>query len=60
LTQASVPASLQFVFAATDHAFYDLGHAGVEGQGGGQHHADRLLGAVGESDAVADAFAVEK
>src|SRR5574343_1488938 len=40
-------------------AFHDFGRAGVEGQGGRQDHADRLLGAVGEDDGVADALAVE-
>jgi len=49
----------ELVFAAAGHAFHDLSRAGVEGERGGQHHPDRLFGAVGIGDAVADAFAIE-
>src|SRR5690606_25032542 len=49
----------QLVLAAATDTFHDFGCAGVEGQGGGQNHANRLLRAVREGDAVADALAVE-
>ncbi len=51
--------SCQLVLAAPGHTFHDFRRAGIEGQGGGQHHADRFFGAIGKSDAVADAFAVK-
>ena len=49
----------QLVFTAATHAFHDLRSAGAKRQAGGQHDADRLLGAVGQGEAMADAFAVE-
>ncbi len=51
--------SSQLVVAASGHTFHDLGRAGVEGQGGGQDHANRLFGSVGQGDAVADTLAVK-
>src|SRR5690606_10494725 len=51
--------ALQLDAAGAGHAFHDFRRAGVEGQGGRQDHADALLYAVGELDAVADALAVE-
>ena len=52
-------AAVELVFARATHAFHDFRCAGVEGQGGGQDHAHRQLGAVGQGQAVADAFAVK-
>jgi hypothetical protein len=52
-------AAVEFVFAGATHAFHDFRDASVESQGGGQDHADRQLGAVGQGQAVADAFAVK-
>ena len=49
----------QFVFARAAHALHDLWGAGVEGQAGGQDHAHRQLGAIGQGQAVTDAFTVK-
>lgn len=52
-------AACELVLAGTGHAFHDFGRAGVEGQAGGQHHADGFFRAVGQRETVADAFAVK-
>ncbi|MEN9373363.1 MAG: hypothetical protein RIR79_915 [Pseudomonadota bacterium] len=51
--------AIQQVVAATGNAFHDFRCARVEGEGGGQNHADRFFCAIGEGDAVAHAFAVK-
>lgn len=52
-------AAVQLVLAGTAHAFHDLGGGRTKGQRGRQHHTDGLLGAVGQGEAVAHAFAVK-
>ena len=52
-------AALEFVFTRSAHAFHDFWHTGVEGEGRGEDHTHRLLGAVSQGDVVADAFAVK-
>ncbi len=54
-----ISAALEFVLASTAHTFHDFRCAGVEGQGGGQNHAHRFFGAIGQRDVVADALAIE-
>src|SRR5687767_3349266 len=48
----------EFVFAAAPDAFHDFRGAGLEGERGGQHHADGFLAAVGQGKAMAHALAV--
>jgi hypothetical protein len=54
-----VAAAVEFVFAKAAHAFHDFRRAGVEGQAGGQDYAHRQLGAIGQGQVMADAFAVK-
>jgi hypothetical protein len=52
-------AACQFVFAATCYTFHDLGRAGAKSQLAGQHHAHRFFGAIGQREAMANAFTVK-
>jgi len=52
-------AALEFEFARATHALHDFRRAGIESEGGGKNHAYRFFCAVGQSDVVADAFAVK-
>ena len=52
-------AAVELVLAGAAHAFHDFCGSGAKSQGRGQNHADRLLGAVSQSEAVADALAVK-
>lgn len=52
-------AAVELVFAGAAHAFHDFCSCGAKGQRCRQHHAHRLLGAVGQGEAVADALAVK-
>ena len=51
--------SSKLVFTTSSRAFHDLRCAGVEGEGGRQHHADRFFNSIRQGDAVAHAFAVK-
>ena len=51
--------SCELVFTTPSRAFHDFRCAGVESEGGWQHHADRFFRAVRQGDAVAHAFAVK-
>lgn len=51
--------AVELVLAGAGHAFHDLGSGRAESQLAGQHHAGRLLRAIGQREAMADAFAVE-
>src|SRR5574340_213297 len=52
-------AALELVAAAAGDRLHDFRRTGIEGERGRQDHADRLLGAVGQRDAVRHALAVE-
>jgi len=52
-------AAVKLVLARATHAFHDFRRAGIEGQSGGQDHAHRQLGAVGQGQAVTDAFTIK-
>ena len=54
-----IVSSSEFVLAAASRAFHDFRCAGVESQGGRQHHADRFFRAIRKRDAMAHAFAVK-
>ena len=51
--------ALDAIAAGTGDGFHDFRHAGVEGQGRRQDHADALLRAIGENNAMTHAFSVE-
>ena len=51
--------SSELVITAASRAFHDFRCAGVEGEGGRQHHADRFFRAIRQRDAVAHTFAVK-
>ena len=51
--------SSELVFTTPSRAFHDFRCAGVEGEGGWQHHADRFFSSIRQGDAVAHAFAVK-
>ena len=49
----------QQILAATCYAFHHFGRCSAKGQFGRQNHPDRLFASIGQSQAVADAFALE-
>ena len=51
--------TLELDAAGAANTFHDFRRAGIEGQAGRQDHANRLLGAVGQHNGVADALAVK-
>ena len=52
-------AAIELVFAGAAHALHDFSSGCAKGQCCRQYHAHRLLGAIGQRKAVADALAIK-
>ena len=52
-------ASIELVFTGASHAFHDLCSSSSKRQRSREYHTHRLLGAIGQSKAVADALAIK-